>query len=62
MFCMTSITSPSDSTAASAPTPLTGTPVVPGVALGPVVRVSTEVPEDAVAAFDEQEPDARRRV
>jgi phosphotransferase system enzyme I (PtsI) len=35
---------------------LTGTPVVPGVALGPVVTVTSEVPADAVAAFEAEEP------
>jgi phosphotransferase system enzyme I (PtsI) len=39
---------------------ISGTPVVPGVALGPVVRVSVDVPADLVAAFDDQvhEPDS----
>src|SRR4051794_3578573 len=36
---------------ATVPGRLTGTPVVPGVALGPVVRVNAEVPADAVAAY-----------
>jgi phosphotransferase system enzyme I (PtsI) len=36
---------------------LTGTPVVPGVALGPVVRVNEEVAAEAVRAFEaQQEP------
>jgi phosphotransferase system enzyme I (PtsI) len=35
-----------------APWQRTGTPVVPGVALGPVLRPTVEVPADAVAAFD----------
>jgi phosphoenolpyruvate-protein phosphotransferase (PTS system enzyme I) len=57
MVRMTSLTSPSVPVGASTDSLLTGTPVVPGVALGPVVRVSTDVPEDAVAAFDEKEHD-----
>src|SRR3954453_22364329 len=32
-------------------TELTGTPVVPGVALGPVVCVTTDVPPDTLAAY-----------
>jgi phosphotransferase system enzyme I (PtsI) len=55
MFRMTSTTSPSEATAT--PSVVAGTPVVPGVALGPVVRVSTDVPQDAVTAFDEKEHD-----
>ncbi len=39
-------------TSTSAPESLTGTPVVPGVALGPVVRVSAEVDPAAVEAFE----------
>ncbi|HET6563614.1 MAG TPA: phosphoenolpyruvate--protein phosphotransferase [Marmoricola sp.] len=54
---MAQITSPSDALSKPASSLLSGTPVVPGVALGPVLRVSTAVPEDAVAAFDEQEHD-----
>ena len=41
---------------AQAPAHLTGTPVVPGVALGPVVRVSAEVDPGLVAAFEAAEP------
>lgn len=36
----------------SAPALLNGTPVVPGVALGPALLVRTEVAADAIAAFD----------
>ena len=35
---------------------LSGTPVVPGVALGPVVTVTSEVPPETVAAFEAREP------
>ncbi len=55
MFCMASITSSFDT--ADKITLIPGTPVVPGIALGPVVRASTEVPADAVAAFEEQDHD-----
>jgi phosphoenolpyruvate-protein phosphotransferase (PTS system enzyme I) len=52
------MTSPQSSStgSSSAPAVLTGTPVVPGVALGPVVTVTSEVPVEAVAAFEAQEP------
>ncbi len=33
---------------------LAGTPVVPGVAYGPIVLVSNEIPEDAVQAYEER--------
>jgi phosphoenolpyruvate-protein phosphotransferase (PTS system enzyme I) len=38
----------------AATTVLTGTPVVPGVALGPVVRVNEAIAEEAVRAFEAQ--------
>jgi phosphotransferase system enzyme I (PtsI) len=39
-------------TATSAPESLAGTPVVPGIALGPVVRVTTEVDPALVSAYE----------
>ena len=42
--------------ATSLPEILTGTPVVPGVALGPVVRVTAEIDEGAVVAFEAADP------
>ncbi len=55
---MTSITESNASSAgtSSAAGVLTGTPVVPGVALGPVVTVTSDVPSGAVAAFEAREP------
>ena len=41
-----------DVRASGAPWQRTGTPVVPGVAMGPVLRPAIDVPADAVAAFD----------
>ena len=51
---------PSTDTAAT-DTSLRGTPVVPGVAYGPVLVAATEVSPDAVAAFAAQDARARRR-
>src|SRR6478672_9218477 len=42
-------------TATSAPESLAGTPVVPGIALGPVVRVTTEVDPTTVSAYESAE-------
>ena len=38
--------------------PLSGTPVVPGVAYGPVLLARTDIPADRVAAFEETTPSA----
>lgn len=38
--------------------PLTGTPVVPGVAYGPVLLARTDIPADQVAAFEATSPSA----
>jgi phosphotransferase system enzyme I (PtsI) len=50
------ISSPLPPAAVTAAPNLSGTPVVPGLALGPVVKVSADVDAAKVAAFESREP------